>query len=573
MTEGGRRRISKLSGRTSTSRFDRDAKTPETEDELHRFVLDAYGIDMPRVAVCPGHVAPMRALWLIYSRSSRAFIVLASRYGGKTHLAALLHLLFARFLPGHESIQLGSIEKQAQRASDLTEKLLMAESGTAARKHPLVAEIRRKITQFLNGSKFEIAAMTPNSVNGPHPHFVAVDELEFLPVENAAAWEESRSMSAGTTEIPALDLVTSTRKWRGSRMDKLLTAQEQAKARGEETAFEVLTWCFAETAANVPNCGKGCGCDKVVSGTWGNGKPRTFADECAGKLKRSAGYVPLGEIHAKFKQVARSYWDAQMSCSKPSLELMVLPDFSAARHCFIGWTPLPEVGPIAFGVDWGSTNPSAALWAQVVTQDEVMFGDRKIEKGTIIVFDEIYRANKSGAEVAELCWSREEFWRERVPGFRVQARVHDVQGKQTSRDFIARYPWQPTWSAQPQKDTPREARLISGLTERDRLLIDTSHVTFLQQEAETWRYPEKRLGRADTPVGEFDHSLSALRFIVGHVSMLQRHGHYGGMTTSDDVVVPMRPEGPVTGASRHRYKPIGESGYTLDSPFSQRGIG
>jgi hypothetical protein len=555
-------KLAQKMGSGSASNFDPDARKPETEDELHAFLLDTFGIDVPRVAVCEGHVSPMHALWRIYSRDARAFLVLANRYGGKTHMAAILHYLFSRFIPGHESIQLGSIEKQAQRASDLIEKLLMAEAGMTARKHPLIADIRRKIVQWRNTSKTEVAAMTPNSVNGPHPNFVAVDELEFLPSENAAAWEESRSMSAGTVDVPALDLVTSTRKWRGSRMDKLVTEQEQALARGEEPAFEVMTWCCFETAANVPECGNGCNCASVVSGKWGDGRPRTFADECGGKLKRSSGYVPLGELQAKFKQHTRSYWDAQMTCSKPSLELMVLPEFATSRHCIRGWMPDPEAGPIIFGVDWGSTNPSAALWAQVIVRPGEFREDdgtvRLIPKGAIVVFDEVYRANKSGAEIAELCWSREEYWRSLVPDWRVQARVHDVQGKQTSKDFLARYAWSPSWSAQPKKDTPREARLIAALTERDRLLIDAELVPMLPQEAEQWRFPEARLGRADTPIGEFDHSLSALRFIVAHVTMIQRNGGYGGLTDDGgNPVAPNAPRGPQTGYSASPWRSAG----------------
>jgi len=280
----------------ATSREQREAEVPETEDELHDFILETYGFDIPQVAVCEGHSSPMSVLWELFSRAHRAFLIIGSRGSGKTLMAALLHLLLARFHAGHESMQFGAIERQARRCYDLLRKLLQRESGTSANAHPLVAESLRSRTEFVNGSSVEIAPLTVNATNSPHVPLVVVDELETLPPENADAWEESRNVAAGDGTVGPLDVVTSTRKWVGSRVSNLVAEQEEAVARGEDPTFQVRWFCVFETAQRVPECGQrnedgslACGCDRVIKGQWSDGSPRTFADVC-----RPAKDAPFG---------------------------------------------------------------------------------------------------------------------------------------------------------------------------------------------------------------------------------------------------------------------------------------
>src|SRR5258706_16246765 len=88
---------------------------PETLEELHAYVLDHYGLDIPRKAVCQGHTAPMEVLWRLYSNQTRAALVVASRGSGKTLLAALLHALFSSLRPNHEGLTVAAIKEQSRR--------------------------------------------------------------------------------------------------------------------------------------------------------------------------------------------------------------------------------------------------------------------------------------------------------------------------------------------------------------------------------------------------------------------------------------------------------------------------
>ena len=130
---------------------------PQNEDELHAYILAAWGYDVPRVAVCEGHTSPMRIIWLAFSGDVRAMLVVANRGGGKTLFVAMIHLLLARFRPGNESMSLGAIEIQAQRAYRLMQQLLTRESGTSPDRHPAIANLTRKETSFVNGSHVSIA--------------------------------------------------------------------------------------------------------------------------------------------------------------------------------------------------------------------------------------------------------------------------------------------------------------------------------------------------------------------------------------------------------------------------------
>ena len=244
-------------------------------------------------------------------------------------------------------------------------------------------------------------------------------------MEDGRVWDESRAMTqSGGPDLPALDIVTSTRKWRGGKIQSLLDECAEAVKSGHEPPFETLMFCVFESAQNVPNCGDGCGCADVISGRWEDGSPRRFSDVCQGRLARSQGWLPLDDLSAKFRQNSQDVWEAQFKCSKPSTEGMVLPTFSRAVHARAGWTPDPSRGPIFTSIDLGYVHESAVLWLQLLTTpvklpETDLTPERVLNPGTIIVFDEVYRSGISGGELGDLAWAREEYWRSKVSGFRV----------------------------------------------------------------------------------------------------------------------------------------------------------
>src|SRR5512140_713108 len=88
------------------------ALRPTSRDELHRWVAQVLGFDVPRQAVCPGHSAPFDYLAGAFFEEFTNAVVWANRGGGKTMLGAIATLLDAHF-KGPVSIRIlgGSLEQ------------------------------------------------------------------------------------------------------------------------------------------------------------------------------------------------------------------------------------------------------------------------------------------------------------------------------------------------------------------------------------------------------------------------------------------------------------------------------
>src|SRR6187551_2702166 len=70
----------------------REALGPKTDDELHKWIIDNLGLNIPRVAVCDDHQSPFDFIADIYFERVDSAIAVASRDGGKTMASALIHL-------------------------------------------------------------------------------------------------------------------------------------------------------------------------------------------------------------------------------------------------------------------------------------------------------------------------------------------------------------------------------------------------------------------------------------------------------------------------------------------------
>src|SRR4051812_29899293 len=75
---------------------------PQNDDELHAWIKQELGIDIPRTSVCEGHDAPFTFIADLYFERTDAALLMANRGGSKTFLVALLHWLNSRFKPGCE---------------------------------------------------------------------------------------------------------------------------------------------------------------------------------------------------------------------------------------------------------------------------------------------------------------------------------------------------------------------------------------------------------------------------------------------------------------------------------------
>jgi hypothetical protein len=162
---------------------------PQNDDELHAWLKYELHIDIPRVAVCPGHDAPFQFLADLFFERIEAALGVANRGGAKTFLVAVLHWLNSRFKPGCESCTFGAIEAQSFRAYAHLRNWIYDEDGNL--KPTIVSSLMRDTT-FKNGSKIEVLGSTPDAVNGPHPQKAHADEIELMRDDT---FRESRNMT------------------------------------------------------------------------------------------------------------------------------------------------------------------------------------------------------------------------------------------------------------------------------------------------------------------------------------------------------------------------------------------
>ncbi len=522
---------------------------PSTDDELHAYIREHVGIDVPRTAVCEGHDAPFDALSDFYFAKVKAAIWLANRGGSKSANAAILHWLNARFKPGHSSVVVGAVEAQARRVYEHLRSFIRRNDAD-------VDTSLKSATRWANGSEIEIVAGTENAVRGLRRNVMHVDEREML---DEATWRASRLSIGASGGYPAQHLVTSTRAYAQSPMDKLVLEQEHAEALGQEPEYAVSRWCIFETAANVPECGSTCGCENVVKGQHEDGSPRTFASVCKGRLKRAGGWLPLSDVWTLFRSVGSETWAAEMETTRPATSNLILPSFSRARHGYRG-TIDPTVGNVYFACDFGGSDLHAGVWILVPTQDVTvvsLLGDPKVLRaGTRIVIDTIYRAEVGIGKFADLVIERETEWRSAWPGFRVVARYGDTQAKSARLDFIAK-----GLDVKPaSRDVLGTLREIQELVGDGLFAIDLVRGDLACSQLEAWRFGPGGVKPLEGHE-KFDDLCDALRYGLFGIKFTERQQGQHAASVTGASETPYRPQ-TAAGMTTRRTPP---GGYFSDS--------
>ncbi len=395
-------------------------------------------------------------------------------------------------------------------------------------------------------------------------------------------------MSQSKGGILAQDWITSTRKYAHGMMQKLLDENLEAERAGGDPPYKVYTWCVFESASAVTNCMEAypdhpepCGCDKVVKGAWDDGSPRRFNEICKGRLTRSNGFMSLYDLHKTFRSTNQEVYEAQQLCTKPETSGLVFPQFERSKHGIKWWDPDPNLGPIYMGVDFGSTNPSAVNWYQVLNYDTMAYGfyQQKIEDPQVLIpagarvcFDELYIAETGNIGLAEKVVEREKLWRKQHPNFKVTMRFADVQNKAGRIDW-AQYKTPLPTSFFATRDIKEQIKTCRELFREKMIWVDTVRCEMFCEEAEYYHYPKKQAHREydpEIPVDDFNHVMSNFRYCMVNLHRLDtrkvsRSGSYRARPASG----PPRHRQLIK-AGRPRYLPLEEKGrHPMDNRIIQ----
>jgi hypothetical protein len=206
---------------------------PATDRDLHDYVQQSFGVSIPNVACCAGHVPPFRAFADSYFARFPLTIWEASRgFGGKTFQLSLLTSVEAATLRADVTLLAGSGE-QAQRVLESTSEFW---DYPLAPRHELASEPTREIIRFRTGNKVYRLTASTKSVRGPHPQRLRIDEADEM------AWKLFKAASGQTMAkrgIAAQTTVSSTHQYPDGTMTKLL-------ALAADRGHPVYRWCYRE---------------------------------------------------------------------------------------------------------------------------------------------------------------------------------------------------------------------------------------------------------------------------------------------------------------------------------------
>lgn len=536
---------------------------PQNDDELHKWVVDNIGVDIPRVRVCPDHQSPFEFLADLYFERTSAALGLANRGGSKTFIVAVLHFLNATYKPGCEGLSFGATEAQGNRCYGHIEDWCYETDPETGRRTDIIKPFirgkpKKSITVWHTGSAVEVVAGSENAVSGPHPAKAHADEIDLM---NIGVWNQSRGMAVtnrargplppfmaqfGGT-IPPQDIATSTRNSTKGLMQEIIDEIAEDIKNGDIAQFDLYSWCIWETVQEVPNCRNApkadrearlkelgrdpcelCNCHRVPKGRNADGTKRTLADVCGfpGAVEpgheykgfRARGWKPYIDLVRTFKRNTPGTWLLQHECRHGRDEWVYIEDWNLNDYGVRNYEPHPSYGPIYMGVDWGTTHPAAVLWFQLLNVEvpgiDFEYQPIWMAPGGYVLFKEIYVSGIGTDTLASRVVKIEDYYRKQFPGWQVKARFCDPQGA-GDRIIFANHGLKSSWPFK-SRNKERMITTVQNLVTDDRFAVDVDQAPMFCEEVEVWQ--KKPDGKE---LDKNNHAMAAWRYGISNAEVLE----------------------------------------------------
>jgi hypothetical protein len=484
---------------------------PTNDDELHALIVERTGKSIPRRAVCPHHDAPFSWIADVYFARTAAALVLAPRGGAKTFCLGLWLWLRCRAVPKLKGLVVGAIQQQAEECLGHVKDFVHDDADNDAD-----AETYKTKVTFPNRSELRIVSGSESSVRGPRPVLVGLDEIDDM---NPRVLQTALLMASDQNGIVSQNVLVSTKQHAHGNMQNIEDEIVARVAAGDEPPYTFYSYCLLDCMAPVPNCGDGCGCERVKKGRNEDGSDRTFAQVCAGRLKKADGWITLAEAWRKFKTTDAQTFSAEMLCGRASTEGLILPMFTRQAYAVRGFAPGPEIGITYSSTDFGDSNPTAHLYVTWVSASDgvtVKSFDHEevvIPYGGYVVHGEIYKAQMGAKAFTDLVKNREAQYQAWAPGFKIRERYFDAQAAAQRREWREHGINLVNWA---RKDVKYQTRKVRELCEEGRLFVDVSCSNLLN-EIESWKYDPKQDGVPFKGTDTQDHAVDALRYAVANI--------------------------------------------------------
>ena len=241
-----------------------------TDGDVLAWIEATFGVRIPAVACCPGHVAPAQAFCDALRARDQVALWIASRgFGGKTFLLALLAAANA-ILFETDVIILGGSGQQSLRVVEHLHRLWAA--GQVPRAW-LASEPSLNKTTLAWGNTIQALTASQTAVRGAHPTRLLLDEIDEmkLPILEAA-----QGQPMDRDGVRAQTVMSSTHQ----HPDGTVTAM---RCRAAELDWPVYQWCYRETL-----------------------KPH--------------GWLTADQVERKRRELSRTMWAVEYELQEPSAE-------------------------------------------------------------------------------------------------------------------------------------------------------------------------------------------------------------------------------------------------------------
>lgn len=216
---------------------------PKTDDELWEAVRFYFGVEIPRIQICPNHVAPFTAFADAFFARSAVAVWKASRgFGGKSLVLSLLSLSEAVFLGAKVNL-LGGSGEQSERVLNYMngEEMPQAFWGAPNAPRQLIiggeeAGMLKRMTKLTNGGYMKALMASSKSVRGPHPQRLRLDEVDEMEIN---IFDSALGQPMKRFGIDDQVVASSTHHYANGTMTEIL---KRAKDKGW-ASFE---WCYRE---------------------------------------------------------------------------------------------------------------------------------------------------------------------------------------------------------------------------------------------------------------------------------------------------------------------------------------
>lgn len=217
---------------------------PQTDDDLHDYVWLMFGVNIPRVNVCPDHSAPFTAFAEAFFAREPVAVWKGSRgLAGKSFTLATLCNTEAVLLDAQVTI-LGGSSAQSQRVHEVsTEAWEYPGAPTQLLDgDPIQTMTRFKPQRGSRGAAW-IRSLTASqkSARGPHPQRLRLDEIDEmeLAIADAALGQPMSAIRKGT-RVHTNTVMSSTHQYPDKTMTEMLK-------RAAEKGWPVHEWCYRES--------------------------------------------------------------------------------------------------------------------------------------------------------------------------------------------------------------------------------------------------------------------------------------------------------------------------------------